>query len=159
ARARHLGSADRAREGGLRGRRRDADRLRLRSPRDRARSRYRGRRGRARSRAQLRARAHGRHTSRVRLDGARADLRANRAAADTPRARHARTGARFLPFRLLPVRAPRTDAADARRTATPSNGIETIDMSANDVVVIGAGLSGLHAALTLQDAGCKVRVL
>lgn len=32
-------------------------------------------------------------------------------------------------------------------------------MSANDVVVIGAGLSGLHAALTLQDAGCEVRVL
>src|SRR5690606_31306769 len=126
--------------------------------RGRARSRYRGRRGRARARAQLRARGDGRHAPRVRVDGARADLRAGRAAAETPRARHARTGARFLPFRLLPVRAPRTDAADARRTPTPSNGIESSDMSATDVVVIGAGLSGLHAALTLQDAGCEVRV-
>src|SRR5690606_1010629 len=75
------------------------------------------------------------------------------------RARHARAGARLLSVRLLPVRASRADAADARRTPTPSNGIESSDMSATDVVVIGAGLSGLHAALTLQDAGCEVRVL
>jgi len=32
-------------------------------------------------------------------------------------------------------------------------------MPSCDVVVIGAGLAGLHAALTLQDAGCDVRVL
>src|SRR5690606_10924105 len=159
ARPGHLRGVGRAREGRLRGRRRDADRLRLRPPRGRARSRYRGRRGRARARAQLRARGDGRHAPRVRVDGARADLRADRAAAETPRARHARAGARLLSVRLLPVRASRADAADARRTPTPSNGIESSDMSATDVVVIGAGLSGLHAALTLQDAGCEVRVL
>jgi monoamine oxidase len=32
-------------------------------------------------------------------------------------------------------------------------------MPSCDVVVIGAGLAGLHAALSLQDAGCDVRVL
>ena len=32
-------------------------------------------------------------------------------------------------------------------------------MPSCDVVVIGAGLAGLHAALILQDAGCDVRVL
>jgi monoamine oxidase len=32
-------------------------------------------------------------------------------------------------------------------------------MPSCDVVVIGAGLAGLHAALTLQEAGCDVRVL
>lgn len=32
-------------------------------------------------------------------------------------------------------------------------------MPSCDVVVIGAGLAGLHAALTLQESGCHVRVL
>lgn len=32
-------------------------------------------------------------------------------------------------------------------------------MSASDVVVIGAGLSGLYAAMILEEAGCDVRVL
>ena len=59
--------------------------------------------------------------------------------------------------------AAEADAASARpaqggaaRGSRPASGSSVED---TDVLVIGAGLSGLHAAMLLEDGGAKVQVI
>ena len=96
-----------------------------------------------------------RHASRVRRDGARAHRRAADAGRAAAGARLARPEPRPLRAGLLPAGPARAAEARALRRRRP---LARADLSALartdfDVIVIGAGLAGLHAALTLEAVG------